>query len=69
MGGPLARDWNDFERLIEYLRDVSDDPKVAALLSTKFYPRWAYGFRDRVLNLRRKMRTSLRGAIALPADH
>jgi glycosyltransferase involved in cell wall biosynthesis len=46
------RDWKEVDRFRGYLREVSDDPKVARHLARRFYPRAVYWLKDRLASLR-----------------
>jgi len=55
-----SRRWDDFERYRTYLSEVSDDPEVHRLLTSRFYPRWVYRTKDCLWNLSDRLQARLR---------
>jgi glycosyltransferase involved in cell wall biosynthesis len=62
----FRRDWADFAKFRGYLSEVRDDPEVAQLLATRFYPRWAYHLKDRLSAARRYLAAQCRRVFRQP---
>ena len=50
-GARSRREWDNFEELRSYLRELAEHPEVAQVVGEFTWPRWIYATKDRLSSL------------------